>query len=351
VLIPAYKEDSVICDTAAEALKQVYSVGSFDVIVIADSLKAETIEKLSAIDVKTVIVSFEKSTKSKALNKAMEVIGDDYEVALILDADNVMAQGFIEKINESFNRGFKVVQGHRISKNMNTPFAILDSISEEINNHIFRKAHRNLGLSAALIGSGMAFDYQMFKEIMSEITAIGGFDKELEMTLLKNNITIEYRPDVYVLDEKVQSSEVFVNQRRRWLSAQVIYFYKNIGPAFVDLITKGRFDYFDKAIQMGQLPRILLLGMVGAFTVFYGITHFIFSAVSPLFLNFTEWLSMFLILSAALILSVPRRFFNNSTLSALLSLPKGFFLMMISLFRIKGANEKFLHTTHNINTL
>ena len=244
VLIPAYKEDGVICDTAAEALKQSYSIGTFDVVVIADSLKDETIEKLSSLDVKTVVVSFEKSTKSKALNKAMEVIGDDYDVALILDADNVMAPGFIEKINESFNRGFKVVQGHRISKNMNTPFAILDSISEEINNHIFRKAHRNLGLSAALIGSGMAFEYGMFKTIMSEITAIGGFDKELEMTLLKNNVTIEYQPDAYVLDEKVQNSEVFVNQRRRWLSAQVIYFYKNIGPSIHQSYYKRKIRLF-----------------------------------------------------------------------------------------------------------
>jgi cellulose synthase/poly-beta-1,6-N-acetylglucosamine synthase-like glycosyltransferase len=234
---------------------------------------------------------------------------------------------------------------------MNTPFAILDSISEEINNHIFRKAHRNLGLSAALIGSGMAFDYHMFKEIMSDIKAIGGFDKELEMTLLKNNVTIEYQEDAYVLDEKVQNSEVFVNQRRRWLSAQIIYFYKNIGPAFINLITKRRFDYFDKAIQMGQLPRILLLGLVSVLTAVYGLIHLAIPVGSPLILNFTEWMLMLILLSEALLLSVPGRFFNSLTLSALLSLPKGFFLMLISLFRIKGANEKFLHTTHNINTL
>jgi len=34
--------------------------------------------------------------------------------------------------------------------------ALLDGISEEINNNIFRKGHQTLGLSSALIGSGMA---------------------------------------------------------------------------------------------------------------------------------------------------------------------------------------------------
>jgi hypothetical protein len=49
------------------------------------------------------------------------------------------------------------VQGHRTAKNTNNSWAILDAISEEINNNIFRKGHRVLGLSSAIIGSGMAF--------------------------------------------------------------------------------------------------------------------------------------------------------------------------------------------------
>jgi cellulose synthase/poly-beta-1,6-N-acetylglucosamine synthase-like glycosyltransferase len=350
VLIPAYKEDSIIYETAAEALRQKYPSALYDVIIIADSLKPETIIMLSELDVKTVVVSFKKSTKSKALNKAMETIGNDYDVAVILDADNVMEADFLKKINESFNKGYKVVQGHRTTKNLNTPLAVLDSVSEEINNHIFRKGHRGLGLSAALIGSGMAFDYHMFKQIMREMTAVGGFDKELEMMLLKNDVRIEYHSDAYVMDEKVQNSEVFVNQRRRWLSAQLIYFSKNIGPAIAQLIKRGRFDYLDKALQMGQLPRILLLGVVTILTFCYGIAGFILPS-HTLLLNFNIWATLLTLLSMAMIISVPRRFFDRSTLVALTTLPKGFLLMMVSMLKIKGANEKFLHTSHNINTI
>ena len=76
--------------------------------------------------------------------------------------------------------------------------ALLDAISEEINNHIFRKGHRSLCLSSAIIGSGMAFDYQLFKEYMTTLQAVGGFDKELELKLLHNGYKIDYLPDAMV---------------------------------------------------------------------------------------------------------------------------------------------------------
>jgi cellulose synthase/poly-beta-1,6-N-acetylglucosamine synthase-like glycosyltransferase len=70
------------------------------------------------------------------------------------------------------------VQGHRTAKNTNNSWAILDAISEEINNNIFRKGHRVLGLSSAIIGSGMAFRYNYFKALMSTVTAVGGLIKK-----------------------------------------------------------------------------------------------------------------------------------------------------------------------------
>ena len=191
VLIPGYKEDSVIIEVAKKALEQTYDKAKYDVVVIADSFEQKTLEALKALPIILIEVSFETSTKSKALNAAMAQIGDSYDVALILDADNIMESDFIGKMNQAFDQGFKVVQGHRIAKNTNTSFAILDAISEEVNNHIFRKGHRVLGFSSALIGSGMAFDYQYFKSTMANIKAIGGFDKELELTLLRDGETIE----------------------------------------------------------------------------------------------------------------------------------------------------------------
>ncbi|BAX80469.1 glycosyltransferase [Labilibaculum antarcticum] len=349
VLIPGYKEDSVIIDVAKDALQQNYSNDHYDVVVIADSFQAETLKSLKELPIKVVEVSFDVSTKSKALNKAMQVIGDEYDVALVLDADNLMAEDFISKVNNAFDNGFTVVQGHRAAKNVNTSFAILDAISEEVNNHIFRKGHRVLGFSSALIGSGMAFDYQFFKETMSQVNAIGGFDKELELRLLKDRKKIEYLHDALVLDEKVQKSEVFANQRKRWLSAQFIYFARYFFPGLYHLLFKGNFDFFDKVYQMVSPPRILLLGLVGIITGFYTCIWFLLPDSGFVQFTILDWLPVFAMVVLAFIVSIPRKFYNRKTLVAVLTLPKAFFLMFVSLFKLKGANKKFIHTKHGVN--
>lgn len=350
VLIPGYKEDAVIVEVARRALEQSYPEALFEVVVIADSFQELTLQKLERLPIKLVKVAFDKSTKSKALNRAMEVIGDDFEVALILDADNVMEFDFIERINTAFNRGYQVVQGHRVAKNTNTPMAILDAISEEVNNHIFRKGHRVLGLSSALIGSGMAFEYKFFKETMANVEAVGGFDKELELKLLKGRNTIEYLEEALVLDEKVQKTEVFANQRKRWLSAQLIYFKRFALAGIKELFLRGNIDFADKVYQMISPPRVLLLGIVFGITFCYfliGIGVLPIAVVVPPYL----WYAAAGLTLLAFLMAVPKKFYTKATVVALWTLPKAFGILFLSLFKLKGANKKFIHTQHGtVNT-
>ncbi|WP_218944470.1 glycosyltransferase [Maribacter luteus] len=347
VLIPGYKEDAVILDVAKQALDQSYPQSLFDVVVIADSFKPETLSELEKMPITLVEVDFEVSTKSKALNKAMKTIGDGYDVALVLDADNIMEHGFIEKMDHAFENGFKVVQGHRVAKNTNTSFAILDAISEEVNNHIFRKGHRALRLSSALIGSGMGFEYSFFKRTMAQVEAVGGFDKELELKLLRSGEKIEYLHHAIVYDEKVQKAAVFANQRKRWLSAQFIYFRRFVGSGIKELFLRGNIDFFDKVYQMIAPPRVLLAGVVTLITLFYAGIHFLFPVISGFMgIPYQFWFFTFLVVVFAFLMAIPKKFYSIDTLKAILTLPKAFGLMFLSLFKLKGANKKFIHTEH-----
>jgi cellulose synthase/poly-beta-1,6-N-acetylglucosamine synthase-like glycosyltransferase len=348
VLIPGYKEDAVIVNVAKEAIKQDYPKDKYEVIVIADSFKKETLDALRKLPIRVVEVVFEVSKKSKALNKCMEVIGDDYDVAFVLDADNIMKPDVLKKINEAFERGFSAVQGHRTAKNLNANFAILDAMSEEINNHIFRKGHRVLGISSALIGSGMGLDYHLFKTTMATVDSVGE-DKEVELKIIRQGYTIEYVHDALIFDEKTQKSDVFVNQRRRWIAAQLDYFRTHFFDGVVQLVTKGNFDYFDKVLQMVQPPRILLTGILfiisfAEWLIFYFGSGAFTSWFRP---GFYSWLTLFIGTALALLFSIPRKFYNKNTFNALLSLPHGFVLMLISLFKVKGATKKFIHTEHS----
>jgi hypothetical protein len=47
--------------------------------------------------------------------------------------------------------------------------------------------------------------------------------------------------------------------------------------------------------------------------------------------------------------SVPSSFYNKKTLSAIIHLPKAFFIMFLTLFKLRGANKSFIHTPHTSN--
>ncbi|RIJ43186.1 glycosyltransferase [Pontibacter oryzae] len=349
VLIPAYREDGVILHTAREALKQVYPQELYRVAVIADSLQPETILKLRELPIETVEVQFEISTKSKSINAALKTITGTFDHTLVLDADNVMAPDFLAQMDVYAQQGEQAIQGHRVAKNQNTGFAVLDGLSEEINNHIFREGHRALGLSAALIGSGMSFSYDYFRDLMHSIEAVGGFDKELELKLLRNGTRIAYATEAYVYDEKVQQAEVFGNQRRRWLSAQFHYLGAYFTSGVYHLLAKGNVDYMDKIVQFVLLPRVILSGLILLLAFLSGALHVV--AGYAMYPGTAFWGGLLLGNVAAMLLSVPKKFYRLQTLKAVLHLPKAFLIFLLTIFRLKGANKRFIHTPHTTNDI
>lgn len=337
IYIPSYKEDAVIVDTAKAALAIDYPEEKKHVVVIADSLQPTTIETLQQLPIQVIQVVFEKSTKAKALNEALKQTTDDFDYALVLDADNVCDKNFLYRINDVFQSGFKVVQGQRVAKNTNTSFALLDAISEGINNHIFRKGHTALGFSCAIIGSGMALDFSLFKQIMPEITAVGGFDKEMELRLLRKRFRFGYAEEAIVYDEKITQQSTFENQRRRWLSAQFHYMRRYLADGFIQLL-KGNFDFFDKVIQTLLLPRILMLGIMP-------IAAFLSLLPGPS-LQPVYWFTIWLITYTAIIISVPSKYVTKDLGKAIIQLPSAFAGMAKLFFKLKGANKTFIHTPH-----
>lgn len=346
VFIPGYKEDSVIVDVAREGTNQTYPSKYFDVIVLADSFSENTLNALRDLPIKVLEMKFEKSTKANSLNKAMSILGNNYNIAVVLDADNIMEPAFLEKVHIAFDNGYTAVQGHRTAKNKNTAFAMLDAVSEEINNQIFRAGHRALGMSSALIGSAMAFDYTLYRESMAGIDSVGE-DKMLEFVLLKKNCKIEYLPEAWVYDEKVQRSEDFVQQRRRWLASK----FHNIGFYMIEGIKqlfKGNIDYFDKVLQKLLPPTSFQLAgsMFATFIIF---VVWLFAAPSwGIEVWLYRWLSVFAGSVIAVFIAIPRRLYTKELLKAVLSLPKAIAMMFLALIKVKGASRKFIHTPHGI---
>jgi cellulose synthase/poly-beta-1,6-N-acetylglucosamine synthase-like glycosyltransferase len=338
VLIPSYKEDSVIVETARQAVAADYPKEKYHVTVIADNLKPETVEALHALPIRVLVPDFEKSTKSKSLNLALNTLEVQPDAVAILDADNIMDKNFLREMNHSLNEGYLAVQGSREAKNRDTSMAQLDGASEAINNHILCAGHRAMGLSARLAGSGMAFEFNVFAKVMHTIDALGGFDKELELKLTQNGITIAYNPDAIVLDEKIKKAENFARQRGRWLAAQYRYGRRFIGKGVKALLTRGRYDFFNKSLQMALPPRLVLpifLAMGAFFALIFGAA--------------TKWIWVALFAGNVLsfLLALPREAWSMEFLRALMHIPKAFLATLKALTLMRLAGKQFLHTPHS----
>lgn len=335
-LIPAYKADAVILRTAETALAQEYPREHHRVVVIADRMRPETLAALGRLPLLVLEVDFENSSKAKALQFAVDRLGADAaEAVAILDADNLVPPDFIARMNEVMDAGVRAVQAHRTAKNRDTTTAVLDAASEEINNSIFRLGHVALGFSSALIGSGMAFRYDWFRENIARCTT-SGEDKELEALLLRQGIYIDYLPDVRVFDEKVQAEGAYYNQRRRWIAAQ----FTTLGMAVRQLpgaLFAGNWDYCDKLVQWCLPPRMLLLGLIPLWTV-------AMTAIHPLWS--IKWWAACLLLGFALAMALPDEQADDKLLHALRRIPALMLLTVRNLFRLGGTRDRFIHTEH-----
>jgi cellulose synthase/poly-beta-1,6-N-acetylglucosamine synthase-like glycosyltransferase len=341
ILIPCIREDKIILDTAMQARTHDYPDSRFTVTVIADKLKPETVLALRQIPVEVMEVNL--NMKSRSLHAALETQKNtDPEIIMILDADNIMAPGCLEKVNAAFHAGFEAIQCHRTAKNKNTAVALLDAISEEINVNLFRRGPALAGLSAAPIGSGMAFEAGLIREIFStqEILENPGEDREIDMQLMRRNIKMVFLDDALVYDEKVDSAVVFERQRVRWLEAQLSHVKR-----FFDADMKGAqksFLFYNKFFQNLLLPRVLML-VVFCLLIVIIIIQSIFhlTILEPLP---DIWIAMMGLYFLTLFISIPRNFYSMQTLGALSKVPLLMFSMIRAVLRMKNKRTEFLHT-------
>ena len=335
VLFPAYSEDRVIVGSVKKFLFQNYPQDKYHVAVISDHQQESTERLLSDLPVTVLRPVFDKSSKAKALQYAISEVSGQYDYVVVLDADNIVETDFLHRLNILLKEGYKAVQCHRCAKNSDSSVSVLDGVSEEINNTLFRKAHNLIGLSSALIGSGMCFDYSWFSSHVTKLTTAGE-DRELEVFLLREGIYIKYADDILVFDEKVSSADNFQRQRQRWMSAQVNCFLsmlRHLPEAFVRL----NVNYVDKTVQQMLVPRSMLL----LFLLFMSL---VMSAAAPWWS--IKWWSLLVLTGLSLFLAIPARLRTKSVFSKVGTLLRLSIKMARNVRHIDHKNEDFIHTDH-----
>ena len=333
ILFPAYKEDKVIINAVEKFLLQEYPTDHYTVAVISDHMQPETNDYLSTLPIHLLTPTFDKSSKAKAMQYAINEVKGEFDNVVILDADNVVRPEFLSQLNILCSI-YDAIQCHRCAKNADNDVAVLDGASEEINNTIFRKAHNRLGLSSALIGSGMCFDYELFKKNVFMLQTAGE-DREMEALLLNQEVYIKYAPDIHVFDEKVSNQDNFQRQRMRWMTAQVQSLFFQL-PKIPSAIIHGKINFIDKTIQQALIPRSILIVLLGGISV-------LMTIVVPEWCE--KWWILFGLLAVALFIALPSQLRFRS-FAKVLAIPGLVLRMLKNILHIDRKNTDFIHTEH-----
>lgn len=222
IIITAFEQVHLLTDAVHSVLALNYS--NYLVYIVADNCD---ISGLSFNDERIVLLRPETILASNTRSHfyAIERFRRDHERLTIIDSDNLIHPDYLNQLNSYFEQGFQAVQGIRKAKNLNTMYACLDA-ARDIYYHFYdAKILFELGSSATLSGSGMAFTTSLYNDCLKQVDITGaGFDKVLQFKIVNRGLRIAFAENAIVYDEKTSIPNQLVQQRSRWINTWFRYF-------------------------------------------------------------------------------------------------------------------------------
>lgn len=256
-------DDENIINSVEDLQNQDYPMDKYDILVGYTGLRDTTIDQLQTLGIETYQLDNSYDSGS-SIKKIMAALPEKaYDMTVLFDANNIVTNDFLTRMNEAYYSGCMAVQSHRVPVEIRSMMGRLSSISEEINNSIFRKGHIQVGFSAALNSSGIVIDYDWMKENADSLKK-NDVVKQLETSLLKQNIYIDYMNDVYTFITKGSSQKRYRAQHSRWQKETFVSIFREL-PRLPLFIFQGNWDYCNKILQWTIPSRINLTLLIALF--------------------------------------------------------------------------------------
>lgn len=334
IIVTAYEQTNLLPSVVASILKLNYD--NYLVYIVADKCD---ISGLNFNSEKVILLRPEETLASNTKSHfyAINNFKRAHEYLTIIDSDNLVDVAYLNELNTFFDQDFIAVQGVRAAKNLNTSYACLDEAGDMYYRFIDRKLLFDVGSSASLAGSGMAFRTDFYRECLEFLNIEGaGFDKVLQMEILNRGKRIAFAEKAIVLDEKTSKSDQLVNQRARWINTWFKYAGKGVKLVFTGLFNFN-WNQFLCGLVFSRPPLFITVGLTGLCVL---INLFL----SPEMLYF--WL--FAIISFFAVFFIALNYFKapKTVYAALVRIPVFIFYQVLSLMKAKKANEISTATVH-----
>ena len=338
IIVTAYEQTQLLPTVVASLLQLNYH--NYLIYIVADNCDISGLEFKSN---KVILLRPEQTLSSNTRSHfyAIKNFRRPHQRLTIIDSDNLVDPEYLNELNKYFDKGFIAVQGVRDAKNLNTTYACLDA-ARDIYYHFYDgKVLFNIGSSATLAGSGMAFTTELYNECLGHLDITGaGFDKVLQYEIVKRKNRIAFAEKAIVYDEKTTRSDQLVKQRARWINTWFKYFSFGF-----KLIYRGIINFNKNQLILGIILLRPPLFIFLLLSLFFLIINIFLSPMVTLL-----WITGLILFVAGFYLALINSETDKRIYKSLKAIPKFIFYQVISLLNARSANKKSVSTIHYHNT-
>jgi 1,2-diacylglycerol 3-beta-glucosyltransferase len=219
VLVPGHDEERAIGDTLSALAALEYPADHVDVVVVADNCTDATATIARAAGA-TVLERSDPGRRGKghALNWALDRLGEvsDAEAVAFVDADCLPTANLLRAADARLRAGAVAVQADYVVSNAEaSATAALRYAAFALFNRVRPLGRERLGLSAGLVGTGMAFRRPVIERLRFDTASVTE-DGELHMRLLEQGDRVAFLPEAAVLSPMPTAAADTTAQQTRW---------------------------------------------------------------------------------------------------------------------------------------
>lgn len=334
IIVTAYEQTYTLEAVVTSLLKLNYS--NYLIYVVADKCD---ITNLHFDDKKVILLRPEETLQSNTRSHfyAINHFKRKHELLTIIDSDNLVEPEYLNELNTLFDQGYEAVQGVRKAKNLDTVYACLDAVQDIYYHFYDREILFAIGSSATVAGSGMAFTTALYKHYLENFDIKGaGFDKVLQIEILRQKKRIAFAKNAIVYDEKTSQSDQLVKQRARWFNTWFKYAGLGVRLLFIGCVNFN-WNQFLFALMFLRPP--LFLVVLSSFSL--TIVGFF---VNSLFVYC--WLIAFILFFGAVLVALIHSKAESRIYKAMRGIPLFMYYQSLSLMKIRKANKISVATKH-----
>lgn len=268
VLISARNEELVIGNLLDSISAQDYPSSLVRVFVVADNCTDKT-AKVARAHGAIVYERFNDKLVGKGyaleylLDRIGEEYGDVFDAYMVFDADNLLSEDYISRMNETFSDGYRIITSYRNSKNygdnwISAGYALWFLREAKYLNN----ARYLLGTSCAVSGTGFMFSREILK-------SCGGWPfhllvEDIEFTIhnVVSGEKVGYCPRAVLYDEQPTKFSQSWKQRMRWARGYIQILRKYGGRLLHGIFAKRSFSCFDMTMNIAPAVILSFLGII-----------------------------------------------------------------------------------------